>query len=166
MSDIDHPAEAPLLTVRLRPHRSLSQRQSRFVLAGVGAAGLLTSLPFYLMGAWPVLGFMGLDVIGLYVAFKACDRSARAYEDVRLTTLELLVAKVSPTGRRAEWRFNPNWVRLRRQDHEEFGLLRVDLVSRGSALEVASFLGPDQKADFADRLARALAEARRGFRWS
>lgn len=163
---LDHPADRPLFIMRLHPHRSLTPQQSRMVIGCIGLCGLLTSMPFVLIGAWPVLGFMGIDVLAVYVAFRAVDRSARAYEDVHVTTLQLTVAKVSAAGRRAEWRFNPNWVRLRRKDHEEFGLLRVDLVSGGRALEVAGFLGPDQKAAFADRLGRALAEARRGLQWS
>lgn len=144
----------------------MTRAQVRLLMVAVGLGGIVTSLPFLLMGAWPVAGFMGVDVLAVYVAFSASFRSARAYEDVRLTALELLVAKVSARGQRAEWRFNPSWVRLRRRDHEEFGLLRVDVICRGLALEVASFLGPDQKAAFADRLGRALAEARAGPRWS
>ena len=101
-----------------------------------------------------------------FIAFSASFRAARAYEQVWLTPLELLWTKVSPKGARAEWRFNPQWVRLERQDHEEFGTQRLDLVSRGSRLEVARFLGPDAKADLADRLTRALAQARRGFFYS
>jgi uncharacterized membrane protein len=161
----DHPADRPILSVRLHPHRSLSQAQFHTLLLAVGVGGVVASLPFLIMGAWPVVGFMGLDVLGVYVAFKASFRSARAYEDVKLTVLELFVAKVSARGQRAEWRFNPSWVRLQRKDHEDFGLLRVDVVSRGRALEVASFLGPDQKAAFAERLSRGLAEAKRGMRF-
>ena len=70
----------------------------------------------------------------------------------------------APRARRAEWRFNPSWVRLERQEHEEFGTQRLDLVSRGERVEMAGFLGPAAKADLADRLTRALAQARRGFR--
>jgi uncharacterized membrane protein len=162
----DHPADMLILAERLRPHRSLTQGQFRILLGAVGAGGVVASLPFVLMGAWPVAGFMGLDVLAVYIAFKTSFRQARAYEDVKLTVLELSVAKVSAAGRRAEWTFNPSWVRLRRQDHEEFGTLRLDLISRGRALEVASFLGPEQKADFADRLSRGLAKAKAGMRFS
>jgi uncharacterized membrane protein len=162
---IDHPADHPILAIRLHPHRSLTPSQFRILLLAVAVGGVIASIPFLLMGAWPVAGFMGLDVLGVYIAFKASFRSARAYEDVTLTFLELLVAKVSAAGHRDEWRFNPAWVRLRREEHEEFGLQRIDLVSRGRALEVAGFLGPDQKAVFADRLAHALAEAKRGMLW-
>lgn len=160
------PVEAILFAARLHPHRSFSRAQVRVLLTLVGAVSFAATLPFVIMGAWPVAGFMGLDVLAIYLAFKASFRAARAYEDVRVTPLELLLAKVSPRGRRAEWRFNPSWVRLERQQHEEFGLQRLDLVSRGRRVEVAGFLGPEEKANFAGQLSRALAEARRGFRFS
>ncbi|UDL96684.1 MULTISPECIES: DUF2244 domain-containing protein [Lichenihabitans] len=156
----------PILSERLRPHRSLSRKQFHVLLGAVGAGGVVASLPFVMMGAWPVAGFMGLDVLAVYIAFKASFRQARAYEDVTLTVLELSVAKVSPKGLRAEWRFNPSWVRLQRDEHEDYGTMRIDVVSRGQRLEVASFLGPDQKAKFADRLSRGLAQARAGMRLS
>ena len=167
MSDAD-PAEAAepiLFSTRLRPHRSLTPRQFRFLLLGVAAVSTVSTLPFVIMGAWPVAGFMGLDVLAVYVAFRASFRSARAYEDVEVTFLQLTLAKVSARGSRAEWRFNPSWVRLERQDHVEFGTQRLDLVARANRVEVAGFLGPDAKERFADDLGRALAEARRGYRY-
>jgi uncharacterized membrane protein len=109
---------------------------------------------------------MGLDVLGLWVAFRASYRAARAYEELRLTPLELLFARVSRRGARREWRFNPAWVRFERTEHEEFGTQRLALVSRGRSLEVGAFLGPDQKAELANAFSRALALARRGPRLS
>ena len=164
MADVD-PAEPVLFATRLRPHRSLKQRQFRLLLAGIGGVSFVSTLPFVVMGAWPVAGFMGLDVLAVYLAFKASFRSARAYEDVEVTFLQLTLAKVSARGSRAEWRFNPSWVRLERQEHAEFGMQRLDLVARASRVEVAAFLGPDAKERFADDLGRALAEARRGYRY-
>ena len=160
------PADPVLFSTRLRPHRSLSERQFRWLLVGVAGVSAVSTLPFVLMGAWPVAGFMGLDVLLVYAAFKANFRAARAYEDVEVTAIELTLAKVSAKGARAEWRFNPSWVRLERQDHVEFGTQRLDLVARAVRIEVASFLGPDDKGRFADDLGRALAEARRGYRYN
>jgi uncharacterized membrane protein len=129
-------------------------------------ASALFSLPFYLMGAWPIVGFLGLDVALLYFAFRLNYRAARAYEDFRLTYFELQFARVNAAGLRREWRFAPAWVRLERVDHEEFGLQRLSLLSRGRRWDVAKFLGPDQKAEFADEFTSALNEARRGPRYS
>ena len=154
--------EAPLFDARLEPHRSLSRRGFRFLMLGCCAISTLYSLPFYFMGAWPVVGFLGLDVLLVYWAFRANFRAARAYEEVTVTASELTVRQVSHRGRVREWTLNPLWVRLERIAHEEFGIQNLFLVSRGRKLPIAGFLGPDEKASFAKALSNALGEARRG----
>src|SRR3974390_2061938 len=141
--------EQAIYAVRLRPHRSLSRAPGKALFAILGPVCLGVSLPFFLMGAWPIVGFLGLDALGLWLAFELSFRAARAYEDVRVTSLELLLAKVSPKGAAREWRFNPAWVRIDRREHEEFGLQRLALVSHGRSVEFASFLGPEQKEEVA-----------------
>ncbi len=162
----EDPAEQRIFATRLVPHRSLTRRNFHILMMVFAAASCFSTLPFVLLGAWPVAGFMGLDVVLFYLAFRANFRAARAYEDVNLTPIELQVAKVSPRGIKAEWRFHPSWIRLHKEEHEEFGVQRLALVSRGQSVEIGHFLGPDEKAKFADRLAKALAEARRGPRFS
>jgi uncharacterized membrane protein len=159
------PLERPIFAKRLSPHRSLSAAHFRILIAVVGGVSLLTSLPFFLVGAWPVVGFMGLDVALLYWAFRANFNAAAAYEHFLLTALELRLARVSATGQKAEWHFHPSWVRLVREEHEEFGTQRLALVSRGQSVEVAAFLGPAAKAAFADEFSKALTTARRGPRF-
>jgi uncharacterized membrane protein len=156
----------PLLSVRLTPHRSLNRRNFYVLLAVFTGASFFSTLPFVLLGAWPVAGFMGIDVAIFYFAFRANFNAARAYEDLQLTFFELMLAKVSARGERAEWRFNPSFVRLEQEKHEEFDTQRLALVSRGKAVEIAAFLGPAAKEIFATDLSRALAEARRGPRFS
>ena len=96
------------------------------------------------------------------VAFRANYRAARAYEEVTVTASELTVRKVNHRGGVREWTLNPLWVRLDRIVHEEFGIERLFLVSRGRRLPIAGFLGPDEKASFARALSNALGEAKRG----
>ena len=157
--------EKPLFSARLTPHRSLSHANFRLLLLIFSGAAFVTALPFIFLGAWPVMGFMGLDVVLFYVAFRANYRDARAYEDVSVTPLELHLAKVSAKGARADYHFNPLWVRLEKEEDEEFGLQKLAVASRGSSVEVARYLDPDRKAVFARDLSQALAEARRGPRY-
>lgn len=154
--------EQAIYAVRLRPHRSLSRGQANALVVVVSATICAISLPFFFMGAWPIIGFLGLDALGIWLAFELSFRAARAYEDVRVTPLELLLAKVSVRGDQREWRFNPAWVRLDRREHEEFGVQRLALVSHGRSIEFGAFLGPDQKAEVASDLSHALVRARRG----
>src|SRR5882757_5717887 len=121
-----------------------------------------TGLAFLLMGAWPVLGFFGLDVLAIYWAFRVNFRDAKATEEIRVTPSELRVRRVSHRGRVVEWVLNPLWVQLDQKTHAEFGIEKLYLVSRGRRVSIASFLGPDEKASFAKALLAALQAARRG----
>ena len=122
----------------------------------------IAGIAFLLMGAWPVFGFFGLDVLLLYWAFRLNYRHARAYEEVKVTPSALTLRKVSHRGRAREWVLNPLWVRLDKVVHEEFGIERLSLVSRGKEVAIASFLGPEEKASFAKALGHALAKPSAG----
>ncbi len=157
--------DAAIFAARLSPRRSFTPTAARKLMAATFVASTLFSLPFYLAGAWPIVGFLGLDVALLWLAFRASFRAARAYEDYRLTYLALEFARVSARGARREWRFNPAWVMLERGESGPMAQ-RLALRSGGRRLEIATFLGPDEKAAFAGDLNRALGEAKRGKRWS
>ena len=128
-------------------------------MVAFGAVSFVAGMAVPDDGAWPVFGFFGLDVLLLYWAFRLNYRHAEAYEEVKVTCSRLTVRKVSHRGRVREWVLNPLWVRLDKVAHEEFGIERLFLVSRGKQLAIASFLGPDEKASFA---ARARQRAERG----
>ena len=66
---------------------------------------------------------------------------------MKVTPSTLTVRKVSHRGAAREWVLNPLWVKLEKVAHEEFGIERLFLVSRGQQLTIASFLGPDEKAE-------------------
>jgi len=156
------PAEPTLFSAVLTPHRSLGGGAFVAMMMLVGGVGFVAGAVFFVMGAWPVMGFLGLDVVLIYWAFRMSYRSAAAYEEVTITASTLTVRKVTHRGEVAAWTLNPVWVQLHRQTHAEFGIERLFLVSHGRRLPIAGFLGPDEKASFAAALASALGEARRG----
>jgi uncharacterized membrane protein len=154
--------EPTLFSAVLTPHRSLGRTGFLVVMLLIGGISFAAGLVFFIAGAWPVVGFLGLDVLLVYAAFKVSYRTAAAYEHVTMTPSALTVRKVSHRGQVAEWTLNPVWVRLQREIHAEFGIERLFLVSHGRRLPVATFLGPREKATFATALSAALGEARRG----
>jgi uncharacterized membrane protein len=155
-------AEPTIFSAVITPHRSLSSTGFLIFMLCIGSLSFIAGLMFLLVGAWPVPGFLGLDVLLVYWAFRANFRAARAYEEVTVTASELTVRKVNQRGGVRQWTLNPVWVRLDRIVHEEFGIERLFLVSHGRRLSIASALGPDEKASFARALAKALGEAKRG----
>jgi len=154
--------EPTIFSAMITPHRSLRRVGFLVLMAIFGGVSFVAGMLFLIDGAWPVFGFFGLDVVLLYWAFKLNYRHAAAYEEVKVTPAALTVRKVSHRGAAREWVLNPLWVRLDKVAHEEFGIERLFLVSRGKELAIASFLGPDEKASFAKALGAALGEAKRG----
>lgn len=157
-------ADAQVFAAEIRPHRSLTTRGFVTVMIGFSALATMISVPFFLMGAWPVVGFLGLDVLALWLAFRISFRQARACEQVALTYVELLIRKVSARGAAREWRFNPSWVRLETESDEDFGMTGIAVASRGRRIAVAEALSPHERADFAEAFGRALATVKAGMR--
>lgn len=162
MQDNDPTPEPTLFSAIITPHRSLSRGGFLLIMLMIGGLSFAGGVLFFLVGAWPVVGFLGVDVLLVYLAFRANYRAATAYEQVVVTPSELRLKRVSHRGEAREWSMNPLWTRLERETHEDFGLLRLFLVSRGLRLAVASFLSPSERESFAHALSAALAEAKRG----
>ncbi|MET0606989.1 MAG: DUF2244 domain-containing protein [Beijerinckiaceae bacterium] len=158
-------ADTPLFAAHIRPHRSLGRKGVCLVLTLVAIAGVISSIPFIVAGAWPVAGYFGLDVLLLFVAFRANIRAAEECEEVRLTYVELLLRRIGGRRRAAEWRFNPAWVKLERRHDADYGLQRLALISGPTRLVIARPLSPAERADFADAFEASLIEARRGPRF-
>jgi uncharacterized membrane protein len=155
-------AEPTLFSALLTPHRSLNRTGFLVLMAFLSMISFAAGLAFLLMGAWPVLGFFGLDVLAIYWAFRVNFHRAQAVEEITITPSVLRVRRVSHRGHVAEWVLNPLWVQLDQKTHAEFGIEKLYLVSRGRRVSVANFLGADEKTSFAKALSAALQAAKRG----
>ena len=165
----DFEPEAPqpeLFSALLTPHRSLNRTGFVVLMAFLCAVSFVAGVAFLLMGAWPVFGFFGLDMLVIYWAFRVNFRRGNASEEITVTPSELRVRRISHRGIVVEWVLNPLWVRLDQKTHAEFGIERLYLVSKGRHVSVGSFLGPDEKASFAKALLAALQSAKRGITYN
>ena len=166
-NDFDPALDQPtLFSARVTPHRSLNRTGFLVLMAFIGIVSFVAGVAFCLMGAWPVLGFFGLDVLVIYWAFRVNFRSAAATEDIVMTPSELRVRRVSHRGHVMEWTLNPLWVQLEQTGDPEFGIERLYLVSRGRRVSIGHFLGPDEKASFSKALLAALQTAKRGITYN
>jgi uncharacterized membrane protein len=154
--------EPELFSALLTPYRSLNRTGFVVLMAFLSFVSFVAGVAFLLMGAWPVFGFFGLDVLLIYWAFRVNFKRAKATEEILVTPSELRIRRVSHRGHVVEWVLNPLWVQLDQKTHAEFGIEKLYLVSRGRRVSVASFLGPDEKASFAKALLAALQAAKRG----
>jgi uncharacterized membrane protein len=153
------PHEPLYFNAQLTPHRSLGRRGFIFLMIAVCAISFIAGLAFYLAGAWPVVGFFGLDVALIYGAFRINYRRARTYETLRLSRSDLLVEHVNHWGQKRIWRFQPYWLQVL-MDEPAAGESHLILRSHGQNLEIAGFLPPAERSDLARALRTALARAR------
>jgi uncharacterized membrane protein len=161
-NEFDRQVQPELFSALLTPHRSLNRSGFLVLMAFLSVVSFAAGVAFLLMGAWPVFGFFGLDVLAIYWAFRINFRRARATEEILITSSELRLRRVSHRGHAVEFVLNPLWVQLDQKMHSEYGIEKLYLVSKGRRVAIAGFLGPDEKASFAKALSAALAAARRG----
>src|SRR6267142_2940853 len=160
------PAQPELFSAQLIPHRSLNRSGFLVLMAFLSVISFAAGIAFLLMGAWPVFGFFGLDVLAIYWAFRVNFLRGRASEEISVTPSELRLRRVSHRGHVVEWVLNPLWVQLDQKGDAEFGIERLYLVSKGRRVSIGSFLGADEKASFAKALMAALQSAKRGITYN
>ncbi len=147
----------------LKPYRSLSSNGFLVVMGLIGGISFIAGIVFFLIGAWPVVGFLGLDVLLIYYAFKLNYRSGQIYETIDLINDDLKVSRYDPSGNYKCWTFNPYWVRLDIHKPRE-RTITLTLSSHQKRLVIGDFLTNDEKEDFARALNEALVSYRGGVR--
>ena len=156
----DNPPDAPIFTASLRPYRSLSPRGFMLVMLALVSCSFTAGLAFWSMGAWPVVGFFGLDILIVQIAFRLNYRQALASEEIVVFRDRMTVTATNPRGQTRAVEFNPYWARVEVDRHPEAGVTRVAITSHGRRLDVAGFLGPWERESFAEALSAALSKAR------
>lgn len=145
----------------LYPNRSLPNAGFIAVMSIVIAANLVFGVYFYVIGAWPVIGFCGLDVFLVWLAFRLSYRQGRLHERVIVAPGDLRVSRVYPSGHESRWRTEPFWTQVI-IDNPASDEACVRLVSKGRSLVLGSFLSPDERVSFGKALDAALSRARAG----
>lgn len=153
------PAPAPstdpvLFEAVVVPHRSLSLHGQR-VLAGslLGLSGVIGA-GLWFLGAWPVLGFNGLEV-GLAVWLLRRNANATASEVITLSEAGLRIARTDARGTRTEQSVPAGWLQVVLEERPGRTPLLV-LAQHGVRTEVGAALGEHEKRDLAAALRAAL----------
>lgn len=144
----------------LEPPRSLSPRGFNRVMLGVGAMSLMVGAVFLATGAYPVVGFMGLEILALWLVFQASFRAQTARTYVRVTADAIDLRKVDGNGRERRARLSSHFARVE-LDRAASGACALRLKASNRAYPLGEYLTPRERESFARRLDQALVEARR-----
>jgi len=140
----------------LTPHRSLTRQGFLAVMLMVVAVNFVVGGLFVALGAWPVAGFAGLDILIIWWAFRANFADARQMERISITDHELILDKVRKDKAQEQQRFVRRWVRVELEEEREL-IGRLLLVSGGRRVPVGEFLAPEERKTLAVALKSALA---------
>ncbi len=139
----------------LEPHRSLGPLGFFLLMGAVALVGFAAGLTWLLLGAWPVTGWFGLELVLFYAMFRLNYRSARMFERVQLTAGRLIVERHDVGGKVRRWSFQPYWLRVTMDDPPQPDSPLM-LSSHGETLAIGSFLSAGERLALATALRRAL----------
>jgi uncharacterized membrane protein len=149
----------PEWSVTLTPHRSLSRQGFITLMAILVCLNLTGGIMFYVIGAWPVMGFMGLDVLIAWWAFRRNFADADRSERIVIEGDQVTLTRQSKKLPSRSFNFNRRWLRVELEYDEPRELVgRLLLFSHGKATEIASFLGAEERQSLAKALRQALAK--------
>lgn len=143
----------------IRPNRSMNQRGFHVVLGVMIAFNLMVAAFLLVLGAPPVLPFLGLDVLAVWLALRASFRASRRSERVQVTAEAVTVSREDEQGARVIWTSPTAFTRVdldQPGEHET----RVRLMVSRKRLTLGRALSPPERVDFAQALERAILRAR------
>lgn len=151
---------APLFHAVLTAQRSLGARGFAWAAGFMLVLAAISCGVFLTLGAWPVVGFVGVEVGLALLLLWLHQRAGRGREVLTLDGEGLTVTRVDGAGRRAEWRLQPAWLRVAMRPADGDAAAHVQLASHGRTLAVGAFLTCDEQRELVTALEAALAQWR------
>jgi uncharacterized membrane protein len=143
----------------LAPPPALAPHLRLALTLGLGVATAIASAGFFLAGAWPVVGFLGLDVVLLWIAFRVAARRADRRERLHLTATVLTIDRLAPGTAPARQILPATWLTVRLVERHGRAS-RLVLSTHGREVEVGQFLSTPDREAVAMRLRAALMRLR------
>ncbi|EHI48431.1 integral membrane protein [SAR116 cluster alpha proteobacterium HIMB100] len=152
-------AGAEAIVITLWPYRSLSLRGFQILIAVLASLMTVIGFGFYLLGAWPVIGFLGLEILVVWYAFKWNYRSGQLVETVAITPQQVDVTRTDWRGRETTVRLSGAWIKAE-LDVKEKRRERLYLRQHAHKLEIGAFMPPSEKLSLANALNAAFSRLR------
>jgi uncharacterized membrane protein len=152
-------ADAVQFEALIVPHRSLSPRGLRVLMASIVVLSAVLVLRFWFIGAWPVVAFSVVEIGLALFLLRLNAMRARASELILLSDAALRIVRTDARGRREERSLPVGW--LNAVIEEPLGSVpKLLLVAHGVHEEIAATLGGAEKRDLWVALRDALQRLR------
>lgn len=148
------------LDAHIRPNRSLASPGFIALMAAIGLISFTAGIAFMMMGAWPVLGFFGLDLFLVWLAFRLSYRDGERLEIVRVGARDIEVSRRWPTGHSRLYRMPAAWARVEIDGPGEPDV-QTRLTAMGKHLIIGAMLSPREREALAEAVRAAISAAQR-----
>jgi uncharacterized membrane protein len=150
-----------LIKLRLEPSKSLRPKGANLVLIILGGFGLVISVGFMMFGAWPVFGFMALDVLLIYIAFRAQYRRSDLGQEITISNDEIEIKYFKAGTCINTILFNRYWAKLEHLNSFD-RQSKLMFSSHGKFSEIGEFLSLKEKQKIAADLEPLLTNGHYG----
>lgn len=151
---------APLyMDAVISQNASLPRAGFKVLLGAVVTVNVLFAVFLFAIGAWPTPIFLGLDVLALWLAFRASYRAAERRERVRVSAERVEVSLEAEGRSETVWSSPTAFTGLDVEalNHDD---TRVRLRLHHRRYLVGKALSPDERASLGEALRQAIARAR------
>ncbi len=136
-------------------------------MAGISVAGVAMSLVFFLLGAWPVVGFVGLEIGLVFLVFRHhYQGTKRRYERITTADPSLYIERADAMGRVEVESLPLSWLKVHIEATDQDNLPDDDrhlltrqklyITSHGRKVEIGGFLPYQEKPAVAKALTKMI----------
>jgi uncharacterized membrane protein len=124
----------------------------------IAAVNFIVGALFFSIGAWPIAGFAGLDVLLMWWAFRANFADARKAERISISDHDVTFERFERDGSVETRKLIRRWTRVELEEDVERELIgSLRLVSGRTRIIIGSFLSSEERKSLATALKSALA---------
>ena len=145
------------LDIKIYPNQSLTPKGLLLLMFLITIPASFIGITFFILGAWPVLGFMGLEVLLIYIAFKVLFYKNKFYEHIILDKEKLSIFFKKQNNTITKIELEPTWLQVQIENiYENEDILTIS--SHGKKIILANFLIPEERAKLAKKIRYGLRE--------
>lgn len=156
---MSEPPSTVYFDATLTPNVALSPRAFLIIMSLVGGMSFLGGIMFLSMGAFPVLGWFGLDALAIWFAFRKNFQNLKEETTVRVTAETIRLTHARPGQDRKEVHLPTAFTRLSLA-YPERRPSELRLAHGQTAYVIGRFLSPRERKSLHAAIESAIAKAR------
>ena len=152
--------EAPFISIRLVPNRSLDSNGTKVVFAVIACGFMLPIIPFIGSPIGTTLTiFSGLTFYLFLTLLQKNFQQGSTFEEILISKRKIKVVHQEKNKEQLTWECNPYWTKVHLDINNPRLKNYLTLAGKGKHIELGAFLSPHERLELRDKIQNALAKA-------